>query len=72
MQVCWLWATYGNWAGTMLAGLTGASYLTPIAGAGTAGVPIAEVAVIDFFCTVGVASGSAVLIAIYGLRSQRG
>jgi hydroxylaminobenzene mutase len=68
MNGCWLGATYGNWAGTMLAGLTGASHLTPIAGAGSVGPPIAETIVIVFFCLVGVTSVVAAVIAIYGLR----
>ena len=70
MQVLWLWGTYGNWVGTMLAGFTGASYLTPIAGAGTTGAAIAEIAVIGFFCAVGVTSVAGTLIAIYGLSGR--
>jgi hypothetical protein len=68
MNGCWLGATYGNWTGTMIAGLTGASHLTPIAGAGSVGSPIAENVVIVFFCFVGATSAIAALIAIYGLR----
>ena len=69
MNGCWLGATYGNWTGTMIAGFTGASHLTPIAGAGTVGSPIAEDVVFAFFCFVGATSAIAALIAIYGLRS---
>ncbi len=69
MNGCWLGATYGNWVGTTIAGFTGASRLTPIAGAGTVGSPIAEDVVFVFFCFVGATSAIAALIAIYGLRN---
>lgn len=69
MNGCWLGATYGNWLGTMIAGFTGASHLTPLAGAGTTGTPLAENVVIGFFCFVGATSAIAALIAVYGMRS---
>ena len=69
MKACWLGATYGNWVGTMLAGFTGASHLTPIAGAASVGAPLAETVVFAFFFFVGVTSVAAALIAIYGLRA---
>ena len=67
MHACWFAAAYGNWANTMVAGLTGASYLTPIAGAGTSGTPFAEAVVFIFFVMVGVTSVIGTAIAVYGL-----
>ena len=70
MRRCWLAATYLNWAGTLLAGMTGASFLTPIAGAGTTGSTVAEVTVIVVYVTVGITSVAGTLIAIVGLRDH--
>jgi (hydroxyamino)benzene mutase len=69
MRACWLSATYVNWAATLLAGATGASFLTPIAGAGTTGGMAAEVVVIVAYVSVGITSVAGTLIAIYGLRN---
>ena len=68
LHVSWFAAAYGNWANTMLAGLTGASRLTPIAGAGTTGSPLAEFVVFWVYVMVGVASLIGTAIAVYGLR----
>jgi len=65
---CWFSATYLNWAGTLFAGATGASFLTPIAGAGTTGSAAAEGVVMAAYVTVGITSLAGTLIAIYGLR----
>lgn len=68
LHLCWLIALYANWANTMLAGLTGASHLTPVAGAGITGAPWAEVIVFGGFVLVGVTSLLGALIAVYALR----
>jgi hydroxylaminobenzene mutase len=68
LHVSWFAAAYGNWANTMLAGLTGASHLTPIAGAGTTGSPLAEGIVFYAYIIVGVTSLIGTAIAVYGLR----
>lgn len=70
MHVCWLAAAYGNWATTMLAGLTGASHLTPIAGAGTTGTPLAEGIVFALYVAVGVTSIAGTAIGVFGLRPR--
>jgi hydroxylaminobenzene mutase len=67
MLTFWLAAAYGNWANTMLAGLTGASHLTPIAGAGTSGTPLAEAVVFVVYVMVGVTSTLGTAICVYGL-----
>jgi (hydroxyamino)benzene mutase len=71
MHVCWFIAVYANWANTMLAGLTGASHLTPIAGAGTTGAPWAEAVVFWGYVLVGVTSATGALVGVYGLRARR-
>lgn len=70
MHACWLAAAYGNWGNTMLAGLTGASRLTPIAGAGTTGSPAAEAVVFVVYVMVGVTSVVGTAIGVYGLRKR--
>jgi hydroxylaminobenzene mutase len=67
MHACWFAAAYANWGNTMVAGLTGASYLTPIAGAGTKGSYLAETFVYWLYVMVGVTSALGTAIAIYGL-----
>jgi (hydroxyamino)benzene mutase len=71
LHACWLSAAYLNWGTTLLAGATGASFLTPIAAAGTTGSMAAEVAVMAGYVSVGVTSLAGTLIAIYGLRNPR-
>jgi hydroxylaminobenzene mutase len=67
IHICWFAAAYGNWATTMFAGITGSSYLTPIAGAGTKGAFAAEAIVFVFYVMVGVTSVIGTAIAVYGL-----
>lgn len=72
LYLCWLVALYANWANTLLAGLTGASHLTPLAGAGTTGAMWAEAIVFVVFVLVGVTSILGALIAVYALRPMPG
>ena len=67
----WFIAAYANWANTMLAGLTGSSRLTPIAGAGTSGSYTAETIVFYVYIVVGVTSVIGTAIAVYGLLGRR-
>lgn len=67
VHVCWIAAAYGNWATTMFAAFTGASRLTPIAGAGTTGTFLAETITFVFYVMVGVTSVIGTVIAVYGL-----
>ncbi len=72
LHVLWFVAAYVNWANTMLAGLTGSSHLTPIAGAGTKGTYVAETIVFWVYVVVGVTSVLGTAIAVYGLfRRER-
>ena len=70
MHASWFIAAYANWANTMLAGLTGSSRLTPIAGAGTTGTYLAETIVFVFYVIVGVTSVIGTVIAVYGLLGR--
>jgi (hydroxyamino)benzene mutase len=67
LHTSWFIAAYANWANTTLAGLTGSSYLTPIAGAGTTGTVLAERFVFWIYVVVGVTSVLGTAIAVYGL-----
>jgi (hydroxyamino)benzene mutase len=64
----WIYATYANWLGCVVAAATGASRLTPVAGAGFTGSPIAEGVVAFIFLTEGVAALAAAGLALWGLR----
>jgi hydroxylaminobenzene mutase len=67
MHACWFTAAYCNWGNTMVAGLTGSSYLTPIAGAGTSGSFLAEAFVFVLYVVVGVTSVIGTAIGVFGL-----
>jgi hydroxylaminobenzene mutase len=67
LHTLWFVAAYANWANTTLAGLTGSSHLTPIAGAGTKGTALAETIVFWVYIGVGVTSVLGTAIAVYGL-----
>jgi hydroxylaminobenzene mutase len=67
LHTLWFVAAYANWANTTFAGLTGSSYLTPIAGAGTTGTAVAERIVFWVYVVVGVTSALGTMVAVYGL-----
>jgi hydroxylaminobenzene mutase len=67
LRVCWMTAAYANWGNTMIAGITGSSHLTPIAGAGTSGTYLAEAFVFVVYVIVGVTSVIGTAIAVFGL-----
>jgi hydroxylaminobenzene mutase len=74
LHTSWFIAAYANWANTTLAGLTGSSRLTPIAGLGTTGTYLAETIVFYVYIVVGVTSIAGTAIAVYGLlgRDRKG
>lgn len=71
MMGSWVVATYGNWLACLLGGITGASRLTPIAGAGTSGVAWAETLVASLLQLVALASIVAGVLAVRGFRQAR-
>ena len=72
MMWSWVYAAYANWAGSLLGALTGASRLTPIAGAGTAGSPTAEAVVVFLLMSLAVAALAGTALAVWGFRRRGG
>jgi hydroxylaminobenzene mutase len=66
---CWIYATYANWIASVLGAATGASGLTPLAGAGTSGPPLAEHTVAFFLFSLSLAAIVGAALAVWGLRS---
>lgn len=68
MMWAWVYAAYANWAGCLLGAITGASRLTPIAGAGTAGDALAETVVAFLLQSLAVAAIVGTALAVWGFR----
>lgn len=68
MMWSWVYAAYANWFGSLIGAITGASRLTPIAGAGTTGDALAETVVSFLLQSLALAAIVGTLLAIYGLR----
>jgi hydroxylaminobenzene mutase len=68
MQWTWAYAAYANWLGCLIGAITGASRLTPIAGAGTTGSPMAEATVQFLLISLSLAAIAGAVLAIWGLR----
>jgi hydroxylaminobenzene mutase len=68
MMWSWVYAAYANWAACLLGGITGASRLTPIAGAGTTGDKVAEAVVSFLLQSLSVAAIVGTVLAIRGFR----
>lgn len=68
MMASWVYAAYANWLACLLGGVTGASRLTPIAGAGTSGSPLAEAIVAFLLFSLSVASIAGTALAVWGFR----
>ena len=68
MEWSWVYAAYGNWAACLLGGITGASRLTPIAGAGTSAGAPAEALVSGMLASVAAASVIGGALAVWGMR----
>jgi (hydroxyamino)benzene mutase len=66
----WVYATWANWLGCLIAGLTGASRLTPIAGAGMSGTVAAEGVVAFIFLSEAAAALVAAGLSVWGLRRE--
>jgi hydroxylaminobenzene mutase len=68
MRWSWTYAAYANWLGSVLGAFSGASRLTPIAGAGSVGSPLAEAVVGFLLKSLAVAALVGTLLAIWGFR----
>lgn len=66
----WLYMGFVNWLATLLAAISGASMLTPVAGAGSQGGPLSENIVFVLFNTVALASFIGALLILWGLRGK--
>lgn len=71
MMWSWTYAAYANWFGSLLGAMTGASRLTPIAGAGTNGNPLAEAAVAFLLESLALAAIVGTALAVWGFRRAR-
>lgn len=68
MMWAWVYAAYANWFGSLLGAITGASRLTPIAGAGTAGDALAEAVVAFLLQSLALAALTGTVLAVWGFR----
>lgn len=68
MNGSWVYAAYANWLACLLGAITGASRLTPIAGAGTAGDALSEAVVSFLLVSLSVAAVAGTSLAVWGLR----
>jgi hydroxylaminobenzene mutase len=68
MMGSWVYAAYANWLACLLGAITGASRLTPIAGAGTAGTALAEMVVSFLLQSLSIAALAGTILAVWGFR----
>jgi (hydroxyamino)benzene mutase len=68
MMWSWVYAAYANWLGSLIGAITGASRLTPIAGAGTSADALAEGVVSFLLMSLAVAALAGTSLAVYGFR----
>ncbi len=70
MMWSWVYAAYANWLACLTGAITGASRLTPIAGAGTTGDVMAETIVAFLLQTLAVAAVIGTSLAVWGFRKS--
>jgi (hydroxyamino)benzene mutase len=68
MMWSWVYAAYANWVASLVGAVTGASRLTPIAGAGTAGNSLSEGVVSFLLVSLSLAAIVGTVLAIWGFR----
>jgi hydroxylaminobenzene mutase len=71
MRGSWVYAAYANWVASLLGAITGASRLTPIAGAGTSGNALSETVVSFLLQSLAVAALVGTVLAVWGFRRMR-
>ena len=71
MMWSWVYTAYANWLGCLLGAMTGASRLTPIAGAGTTGDSVSEAVVAFLLVSLALASLVGTGLAIWGFRPRK-
>lgn len=70
MMWAWVYAAYANWVASILGAMTGASRLTPIAGAGTVGSSLAETVVSFLLQSLALAALVGTTLAVWGFRKS--
>ncbi len=70
MMWSWVYAAYVNWIASLLGAITGASRLTPIAGAGTVGDSLSEAVVSFLLQSLALAAIVGTGLAIWGFRKS--
>ncbi len=70
MMASWVYAAYANWVASLLGAITGASRLTPIAGAGTTGDALAEAVVSFLLQSLALAALVGTVLAVWGFRKK--
>jgi hydroxylaminobenzene mutase len=68
MMGSWTYAAYANWLASLIGAITGASRLTPIAGAGTTGDALAEGIVSFLLQSLALAAIVGTVLAVWGFR----
>jgi (hydroxyamino)benzene mutase len=71
MMASWTYAAYANWVASVMGAITGASRLTPIAGAGTVGNSMAETVVAFLLQSLAAAALVGTVLAVWGFRSAK-
>ena len=66
----WVYAAYANWLACLIGAITGASRLTPIAGAGSRGDALSEGIVAALLLSLSVAAIAGTILAVWGLRRR--
>lgn len=66
-----LWGSYANWLACILGAVTGASRMTPIAGAGHSALAWQELVIAMLFGSVGVSMLTALALLAWGMRPSR-
>ncbi|HYC90423.1 MAG TPA: hypothetical protein VEO54_14495 [Thermoanaerobaculia bacterium] len=68
MMASWVYTAYANWVASLIGAFTGASRLTPIAGAGTTGDALSETVVSLLLASLSVTSIVGTALAVWGFR----
>lgn len=71
MMGAWVYAAYANWLACLVGAATGASRMTPIAGAGTTGNALSEAVVSFLLVSLAVAALIGTGLAVWGFREGR-
>ncbi len=69
-QACWLFSAFANWGGTLVAAITGAGGMTPVAAGNSTGSLIAEAIVTTLLTLVVVTTLLALSLTLRGFNNQ--